>query len=618
MRPLAVVLLLAVGITAAAQDDPPSAPPLLTPADMVVFAQRDLDALSPRSGTASAVDIRPHIRYLALFNTAEEGRQGYARLLAGHLNGLNLEPALVPLGTDPRFPLGAITIVPDTRGSLLRINIDDFGWDPNTWEQLAQVDPFFHVFLQVENHDEASYGDPSPDSYEDGYVYRTDSGDFTKRGGFWLSPQGERCRLLETGNVDDQGRRQTRFAKVKEPEKRTQKLVALAPWLSERPEHAAALQYVVNATQSRVPVVSGAWFFQQTAIQADRKPGYDDFLGIKNRDDFEKLIGFNAKVFADARREPILEATPRSRITQKPRRFEVNGTIGGLRYWKTLDNRSARDEHNPLRVLDRKNFKHDAEESFGPGPSGMWVWGAFAADGTRQDSAPDFIASDAMARANDRRIHVNKSCIVCHFVGQQSGLQAIDYFVRGTAQELQPLPLQSPEFNVGRQLRLQYHSDLDGPIEQDRAATARTIALATGLKGEKDWTPETWGKAVGDAFYNYAEAGVDMPQVEADLGIPRAKVLEFWDKAFRQQQTIDPVLANYLRENAAGAAVIQRLLTKHQRGVEREQWEESLLLAHLAIRGIPSTAVSVEPMPGVKFECNRALFKGQHLNGGKP
>jgi hypothetical protein len=99
-----------------------------------------------------------------------------------------------------------------------------------------------------------------------------------------------------------------------------------------------------------------------------------------------------------------------------------------------------------------------------------------------------------------------------------------------------------------------------------------------------------------------------MPQVEADLGIPRARVLEFWDKAFRQQQAIDPVLANYLRENAAGAAVIQRLLTKHQRGVEREQWEEAYLIAQLSIRGLPSTAISVEQMPGVKFECNRAKF----------
>jgi hypothetical protein len=511
------------------------------------------------------------------------------------------------LGTDPRFPLGAITIVPDTHGSLLRINIDDFGWDPNVWEQLANVDPFFHVTLQFQQAVEEQSPEPSPDSYEDGRQMESRQGGFfTKRDGWWYK-DGSRSRF----RLIEKQRGGVAFEEYEPPAARTRAVrqLALAPWLSERPEHAAALQYVVNATQSRVPVVSGAWFFQQTAIQADRKPGYDDFLGIKNRDDFEKLIGFNAKVFADARREPILEATPRSRITQRPRRFEANGTIGGLRYWKTLDNRIARDEHNPLRVLDRKNFKHDAEESFGPGPSGMWVWGAFAADGTRQDNAPDFIASDALARANDRRIHVNKSCIVCHFVGQQSGLQAIDSFVRGTAQELQPLSLQSPDFRIGRELRLQYHSDLDGPIEQDRAATARTIALATGLKGEKEWTPERWGRAVGDAFYNYAEAGVDMPQVEADLGIPRAKVLEFWDKAFRQQQTIDPVLANYLRENAAGAAVIQRLLTKHQRGVEREQWEEAYLLAQLSIRGLPSTAISVEPMPGVKFECNRAMFE---------
>src|SRR6185437_3694782 len=62
----------------------------------------------------------------------------------------------------------------------------------------------------------------------------------------------------------------------------------------------AAADELYRLTQSQVPVVTGDWFFVQTCIEADRGGigrgfGYYDFLGMKNRADYFKIIGLDEK-----------------------------------------------------------------------------------------------------------------------------------------------------------------------------------------------------------------------------------------------------------------------------------------------------------------------------------
>src|SRR5438132_7749456 len=103
----------------------------ITPADHVVAAYRDLQTLGP--------NVRPYIRYLSLYTIPAKDRDLAWRVLSGHINGLSTEPDLV-----------APAIVPGTSGALLRVNIEDYSWSAKLWEQLAEVDPFFHAQIEIE------------------------------------------------------------------------------------------------------------------------------------------------------------------------------------------------------------------------------------------------------------------------------------------------------------------------------------------------------------------------------------------------------------------------------------------------------------------------------------
>lgn len=459
------------------------------------------------------VDARGRIRYLTLMHLPPAERLQAIQALAGHVQGLSRESDLVPPA-----------IVPGTALGLLRIDLDDYGWARDLWEQLAEADPYFQVKVTsevvVRDVERVWAGGKWPG---DGKVYAA--------GAF----------------------------RYQDKERKATTVTALAPWAGDQASRAA----LVLATTSKAPIVRGDWFLYQTAAQVDRKPGYYDFLGIKDRATFEALIGFNAKLVADARRKELLEAVADSRVSQQPRRIGAFNTVGGLKYWRTFDSKAAIDKKNPLRVLDGA-FEHDAEESFGPLPNNFWAWGLFDDKGKRQDSAPDFIGPDRTSSTNDGRIHVGLSCIRCHYdarMGSSAGLQNVDAWARGLFTGT--LRLQSPDYNVLKDLRQKYLRDLEGPIKDDRQAHGRAVKEATGLEAD------AWAKIYSQTYAAY-EAPVTLDRAARELGLGARELGDRLQSYLQRTGSLDPVLAALMRG--------QRIPVR--------QYEEAFPLLMLSAKGL--------------------------------
>lgn len=458
MKNLAVILLMFTAVVASAQ----------TPATAVAQALADAKKLPP--------EVAYYTRYLDLSELLAAEREDAYRVLSGHLQHLSRE-------SDITRPV----IVPGTAGGLLRLNIEDYGWKVDLWEQLEKVDPYFHAQVITE----------------------------TKEITWW--PGGNYNGVYYPVNA----------FRVYELVKKKQ--TVSAPWLGDAKNIAA----LIRLTQSRIPIVRGAWFFNQTAAQQERKPGYYDFLEIKDEKTFQAVIGFDAKLAAKFGND-LRSSVADSGVTLQPRAIVRQATLGGG-YWRSLDFRLALDKGNPLRVLGKDiEEKYDATEQYGHLPNGFWATGLFDKQGKRQDAAPDFIASDGQSKSNDRRVHVNVSCVRCHVNG---GLKEIDDWTRNLLQP--PLALNAVDYKELRKLRQQYLRHLEPFLDRDRAVYAASVKEATG------WDTKKYAQQYATFWERYEDARVDAAWAARDLGVSEKK---FVDAVYAQVKlgTADTVLSVFV------------------------------------------------------------------------
>lgn len=472
MRPFASLLVLfCTGAGAAASAS-------------VAQAHADLSRLTP--------ELRARVRYLSLHNLPEADRVEAAQVLNGHCNSLSRESDLAPLQA-----------VPGTAGGLLRVHLDDYGWETATWEKLAGADPWYHV--QVETVE------PWP-----GGVWR-DEGKFYPAGAFtYKTTKG-----------------------------------ALAPWLITGPAGKQQIADVIGWTGSKAPIVRADWFFAQTAAQEGRRVGYYDFLGVKDQKGFEQLVRFDGKLAAKLEHRRVVVF---SGITLQPRRVERTATVlGGL--WRTFDNVTGTDKHNPLRVLDN-DFQHDATEQFAPLPNGLPAWYLGNAQGQRQDKAPDNVVRGDHT-GSDSRLHVNLSCVRCHFSAKEENA------IKDVG-ELKIGKLAAVDYEKFRELRRQYLRDVAPVLKNDRANYAAAVKEATG-----GMDTQSYGSAYGRFYARYEDARVDLARAAADLEVAPKQLAEALQK-YDATGRLDPVLSVI-----AGGGVV---------GVR--QWEEVVPAAHTALKGV--------------------------------
>lgn len=381
-------------------------------------------------------------------------------------------------------------LVPPARvhPAVLRVTLDDYRWDPAVWDRFSESDPYYTV---------RAVTDWPGGVYSDGVSYAA--------GAF---------------KVDK---------------------AYPAPWAGkEAPE-------VWTMTASRAPVLRADWWFNQTAAQADRIIGYYGMLGIQDEGGFQKLIGAD-RVKAEAFRVEIREAVADSGVTLQPRAI-VRHDAGAGGYWRSLDFIVARGEKNPLRVLGRDLEKtYDATEQFGLLPNNLWATGLFDRQGKRQDFAPPEIASDNQSKSNDKRVHVNVSCIRCHVEG---GLRPIQPWIRGEI-NAGPFALRTPDYAAAVLLRQQYARALLPFMERDRATYETAIKELTGLDSKG------YAAAYGWFWEAYEDGRFGLERASLSLGVDPK---EFQGRLLEaaKANALDPVLA---------------VLARPDGSVDARQWEE--------------------------------------------
>lgn len=449
----------------------------------------DAVALAAADAKAIGLAAQRH-RYLVMIGKTAKERESEWRILSGHLNTLSRQPVIQPpvvvlQSGQPKGPADAWTLA-----RLLRVNLDDYGYSPSSWDQLGFQSPIYSTVLT------------------ETVLVTTD------QSGRWFRFAGDK--------------QWTREAAWTGPRQR--QTLGTAPWLVEDAASLASLTQLVQLTQARVPMLSADNFVWQTAIQADRRVGYYGMLGVKNRGDFFKLVGLDVKS-STAFSPEALAAVYNSGVAQQPRRIARYVTLGGSA-WATFDNQQAVDQANPLRFLNG-GFTHKAEEWFAHGSNGIWKNLLCDANGKLQDSAPDFIGYDHFATSNDGRIHVGLSCSRCHING---GLQD----VRDSVRNLYTLPqvLVSPSLRALTDARQHYFQEITGKIKRDRAIHEEAIQQATGLKHEE------YAKALSNYFAAY-DRPVTVAQAAEELGVTEQEFMLRLDAARKTPQGLDPVLSMF-------------------------------------------------------------------------
>ncbi len=436
------------------------------------------------------------VRYLTIYNVPEARRIELRQVIDFATNSLSREAEIV------RTQLVAPT--------LLRLNIFNYGYDPKVWDKLATVDPFFHVQLKIVKGAIAQH------------YFSAQTG--SKAG--WYAAQAQSDVTV----------------------------AAIAPWLP-----AADAAELVALTQTAAPILRADWWFSQVFIQAGRKgTGYYDFLGVKSRDDFDKLIGFNRKESQRVKKETAA-IVARSGVSNFPRQVFAEQAVTGPRFETRDVLDDNKDARNPLRQLDDA-FRHQAEETYGHLSNGLYAFHLSDDKGVQQETAPDKIGSDKTAPGNDGRIHVGVSCCRCHV----EGLRAIRDWGRQVFSG--PLKLSSPDPEKLRRLQQLYLGELQEKVDDSIRVYVRVLSRTNGL------TPEANAKAVGRAWESYIERDVLPKDVAAEFGMEEKAYLTILRAAFKANPLADPVLAAHLANPPVA--------------IRQDDWEQLMPLVGPTILGV--------------------------------
>ena len=426
-------------------------------------------------------DRRPFVRYLSAYHQINpKNLASLDQILRFWVNSLSRDPELIaPTRVAP---------------GLWRVDLEDYQWSVSTWEKLAQEEPYFTLKLVV-------------------------------------ARQAVKVRKWWPGGKDKTGKYfPPHWYEVEENNEGEE--FAAAPWTPAR----EAL-YLREQTGSVVPVVRADWWIWQTATQVDRKVGYYDFLGLGTKEaDFHELVGADIGKARKLRRE-IGALVSRSTVTLHNRALERFDAISGP-YWRSRDFNRDSAEKNALRILDG-DIEEDASEQYGSLPNRLWAFWLQDGQGNRQDTAPDFIASDGLAHGTDRRVVIGLSCVRCHV----EGIRPIKDWARKVYQP--PFDLEDTiDYRRTRALRSKYLSDLAEAVLEDQERYARVLLKVNGL------APADNARLLGQTYAFYEEDR-SLATFSIDLGVTEKQLTDALRlEAARLTRTggkLDPLLAGLLQ-----------------------------------------------------------------------
>ena len=342
----------------------------------------------------------------------------------------------------------------------------------------------------------------------------------------------------------------------------------------------AGMKTLVEECQSEAPIVfAEQWLStvtrQESLRNVEEGTGYCDFLGLADRDAFFRLVGLDPKKAELDEVEWL--GVFESGISQQERLVLVRGGTRG-RTFTTLDVFNASGAGIAKENIDNREFNKgeaDAEEHYGPGPSGLPVTFLNNGKGKRQATAPDKLGpDDSLFRVSkDSRIHNTYACWSCH-----SGdvLQSLDhewvrltYFRKGAKLKLNVKGGREQEKRIYRR----YKNDLARIVQASRVEFQHAIRAATVTKGNpKGWSAQEATTQMLAATNRYNFRRVTSCIAARELGVSERHFLAVLDaelKAGDLKATLsvfldDPqqTLSRLEWESAYSAA--QALLFKHR------------------------------------------------------
>lgn len=415
--------------------------------------------------------------------------------------------------------------------NLWRVDIDELKWDRATLEAAQFVDIFFHIRKRYKEEQTVK-------------VYWPGGFDTLKKKSF------------------DKKMYAVKFPVGKD-------IPLSAPWLPTTE--------IINLREllyTEVPILNAEWFLVQSARQlslANQQTGigYYDFLGLKNRNDFFKLLRFNQKDAEEIYKE-IKAVQEFSKVSPHPRQIvRYNSTSGPV--WVALDTNKPLDKGISLNNLD--NFDHQIEEWYGFLYNGLPV--TFLSDdkGNRQNNAPadavGFHDNSPLNESRDGRIHVNLACIRCH---AGSVLRPIDDYIRKIYKP--PLALGDKDKQAYLKRQAQYFSNLEKWYKRDVADYQEAFTEATVTKEHpKGLTAQQAVEYYIKSYHNYADYPVTIEQAARELGVKQdifLNKLNFFNKVIKG---LDQRLAPFIADRP--------------QPISRNTWEDVYPLAQQLLIGIP-------------------------------
>ncbi len=435
-----------------------------------------LEDVGPAAADAASLGPEAvHTRYFTVANLPLKDRADYRAGGDFWVNSLSTESKLRPMRR--------------VTNTLVAINLLHYGpqW-AKVFDKLQDEDPYFHVRLDVHAGATTDFWFTKANAVAQGYG--------TQAGFYPATVQG-------AGRV-----------------------TAIAPWTKD-------VTLLIALTQSPCPILRLDWFLSRIAIQDDRKVGYYDFLGVKDRKEFEALAGLDIKLAEKVQKEAA-GIVRKSGVSRLPRQiFRYQSVTGD--YWVTHDVLDdSRDARNALRNLFGA-FKHQAEEHYLRLPNGTFAFFLSDQNGVRTDTAPDKIGPDTTTKSRDGRIHIGLSCVRCHV----EGIRPISNWAEENYEGDSPFSSVDYEF----QLRVErvYLDDLSRYVKKDSTEFAERLKATNGLTIAANAT------MVSKIWHDYVDKEVTAEDGAAEFGV----TLEVYQKRLRdyfaKHPPADPVVNSHVK-----------------------------------------------------------------------
>jgi hypothetical protein len=467
----------------------------------VLHAADDMAALVASGKTK---EERHYYRYLSLHNIPRDFREDYYNCISFILNSVSRKRAIVR----PAFG--------GPENILVRVNLFDYGIDPEAWDNLGQKDPYFHQI-----------------------VVQTDV----------ITKQVQVLEWHKTGRYYQNG--EPEWAQYYVNKSVVENTVPVRKQMGAAWCDPTAAMYLNTETGTAYPILRADWFIVNVTLD----PHYSEFLGIKSFDDIKKLALFDERADDMEIRATVVTSGSGGmcpRVARNNRILARRPTVRGY-WWETFDYTQSIGEKNVIHNF--LNKKRDAGEFIFTLPNGLQGYALTNNKFELQKEAPNNIAVDSMAY--DAVVKNGRSCIWCHAEGINKFKSQFQLQV-GAKPDQADLGIfdEDPKkaLTIQRQiLEVFALPNFDDIIRTDNSLYAKAVFLANGLEATEN---AALFKRIWDG---YQEELIEMKHIVFEVGL--------------HEEDVKALLA--LRFNAKSNGVLIQALLKPPIAIRRDQWEEN-------------------------------------------